>query len=110
MPYRTILIAAALVAASPAVAQRTAEPPSQPPGVAAEPADDERIVSKGPREEVYVTGAARPLPVQRVEGARTFEQRQRDRAEGRCVLQAQEGADPMEPNFGAPETVCRGPG
>jgi hypothetical protein len=109
MPYRTILIAsAALVAASPALAQQTADPPSQPPAVAAEPAADEPTASRRSREEVFVTGA-RSVPVQRVDGARTFEQRQRDREEGRCVLRAQESADPTEPNLGMPEAVCRDP-
>ena len=109
MPYRTILIvAAALAAVSPAFAQQTADPPPQPPPITAEPAADELAATRGPREEVYVTGA-RPLPVQRVQGARTYEQRQRDRAEGRCVLQAQESADPTEPNLGVPEAVCRDP-
>jgi hypothetical protein len=109
MAYRTILIAsAALVAASPAFAQQTADPTPQPPTVTAEPSDDEPVASRASREEVYVTGA-RPLPVQRVEGARTLEQRRRDREEGRCVLRAQESADPTEPNLGVPEAVCRDP-
>lgn len=110
MSYRFILIAsAALVAASPALAQQSADPPPRQPSVTTEPTADEPIPPRGPREEVYVTGA-RSLPVQRVDGARTFEQRQRDRAEGRCVLQAQESADPNEPDFGVPEDVCRDPG
>ena len=109
MPYRTILIAsAALVTASSAFAQQAAGPPPQPPPVTAEPGDDEAVASRASRDEVYVTGA-RPLPVQSVEGARTLEQRRRDREEGRCVLRAQESADPTEPNLGVPEAVCRNP-
>jgi hypothetical protein len=107
MPYRTMLIAAAaLVAASPAFAQQTTDPPAQPPPVSAQPATEEPNQPSRSREEVYVT-AARPIPVQKVEGATTLEQRQQDREEGRCVLRAQ-SVDPTEPDFGIPEDVCRG--
>ena len=71
MSYRFILIAsAALVAASPALAQQSADPPPRQPSVTTEPTADEPIPPRGPREEVYVTGA-RSVPVQRVDGART---------------------------------------
>ena len=108
MPYRTILIAAAFVAASPAVAQQIADPPPRSSPVIEAPADDEAVASLSSRDEVYVTGA-RQIPVQPVEGARSYAQRQRDRAQGRCVLQAQESADPTEPDLGMQEEVCRTP-
>jgi hypothetical protein len=107
MLYRTILIAATvLAAASDAFAQQTDDPAMRPREAAAEPVADEPVSPRRTREEVYVTGA-RQIPVPPVEGALPYAQRQRDRAEGRCVLQAQESADPTEPDFGTPEEVCR---
>jgi hypothetical protein len=109
MPTRTILVATAmLIAASPVFAQQNPDQRPRPPTVTAERVDDEPNPARSSPEEVYVTGS-RQIPVERIDGARSFEQRQRDRAEGRCVLQAQESADPMEPHFGLPETVCREP-
>lgn len=104
MPVRTILIAsAAFVVALPAFAQQTPEPRAQTPALAAPPEPEGPAPS---RDDVYVT-AARPLPVPSVEGATTFEARQRHRDEARCVLNAQAAVDPTEFDSSVPEDMCR---
>ena len=107
MLVRTIVITfAAFVAASPAFAQQAPEPPQQARAVATEPAETEPDEPAASRDDVYVR-AARPLPVQRVEGATTFDERQRHQQEARCVLHAQGAVDPTELDFGPPEDLCR---